>query len=122
RPVAVVLGFEVVALAHLAERVLVERGDHRPEEVPQRLTRLLVEVDEHEPVPDVAVHGRQAEVALVEVEGLALPLAERAVALQLVAPAVLLARELPAEALRLLAREVIPHELVAAVAADVVEG
>jgi hypothetical protein len=40
---------------------------------------------------------------------------------EVVAPPVVLAGELPAGAVHFLAREVVPHQLVAAVAADVVE-
>ena len=120
-PVAVVVGDEVVALGQPVERVAVERRDHRPEELAQALARLGVEVDEDEPVPDVAVHRDQTRARLVEVEELVLLLHEGEVAVEVVAPAVVLARELPAEPLRLLARVVVPHELVAAVAADVVE-
>ena len=63
----------------------------------------------------------QAVAALVEVEELALLLHEGEVAVEVVAPAVVLAGELPADAAGLLLREVVPHQLVAAVPADVVE-
>src|SRR5262249_46935817 len=121
-PVAVVVRDEVVALGERAERIPVERRDHRPEELPQTLPRLGIEVDEDEPVPHVAVDGDQAIAALVDVEELALLLHERAPAVEAVAPAVVLAHELATGALRLFARELVPDELVAAVAADVVEG
>src|SRR5262249_32278229 len=58
---------------------------------------------------------------LVDVEELARLLHERAGTVELVSPAVVLAHELTAVPARLLAREVLPHELVAAVSADVVE-
>ena len=65
--------------------------------------------------------GTQPVVGLVEVEELGLLLHERQRTVEAVAPAVVLAGELPARAARLLAREVVPHQLVSAVAADVVE-
>jgi hypothetical protein len=42
-------------------------------------------------------------------------------AVEVESPAVVLADELPAESVRLLLREVVPYQLVAPVAADVVE-
>src|SRR5262249_53483259 len=60
--------------------------------------------------------------ALVEVEELVFLLHERALALQRVTPAVVLAGELAARARGLFTRVVLPHELVAPVPADVVEG
>ena len=57
----------------------------------------------------------------VEVEELGLLLDEGQRAFEVVAPAVVLAGELPADAAGLLAGVVLPHELVAPVAADVVE-
>ena len=60
----------------------------------------------------VGLHRREAVVGLVEIEELALLLHEREVALEGVAPAVVLALELPARARGLLARVVLPHELV----------
>ena len=87
----------------------------------QRLLGLLGEVDEDEALPDVAVDRDEAEVVLVEVEELALLLHEVQRTVEVVAPAVVLAGELPAGAVHLVAGEVVPHQLVAAVAADVVE-
>src|SRR5262249_53101855 len=60
-------------------------------------------------------------VGLVEVEELALLLDERAAAVEVVLPAVVLAHELAAAPRRFLAGIVLPDELVAPVAADVVE-
>ena len=121
-PVAVVVGDEIVALGHLFERVVVEGGDHRAEELPQALPWFRVEVDEDEPVPHVAVHRAQPVLRLVEVEELVLLLHERQRAVEAVAPAVVLAGELPAGASDLLVGKVVPHQLVSAVTADVVEG
>ena len=58
----------------------------------------------------------------VEVEELARLLHEGQLALEVVAPAVVLAGELPAGALDLLVGKVVPHQLVSAMTADVVEG
>ena len=121
-PVRLHLGAVVPALRHLVEGIALERRDHRPEEVPQRLLGLLGEVHEDEAFPHLAVHGDEAVLALVQVEELALLLDEGQRALEVVTPAVVLAGELAAGAARLLARVVLPHQLVAAVAADVVEG
>ena len=121
-PVGVDLGAVVPALGHLVERIALERGDHRTEELVERLLRRLArEVDEDEAVPDVAVHGDEAVVVLVDAEELTLLLDEGALPSEAVAPAVVFANELPAAALGLLRREVVPHEFVAAMAADVVE-
>src|SRR5262249_16734528 len=87
-----------------------------------RLFRLLREVHEDEASPNIALDGNEAVLVLVEVEELALLLNERERALEVVAPPVVLARELPADALGCLAREVVPHELVPAVTAHVVKG
>ncbi len=65
--------------------------------------------------------GREAVVGLVEVEELTLLLHEREVAFERVAPPVVLALELPAGAVHLFVGVVLPHQLVPAVAADVVE-
>src|SRR5581483_2017313 len=64
----------------------------------------------------------QAVVGLVEVEELALLLHEVEPAVEPVPPPVVLAGELPARAVDLFTGVVLPHELVAAVPADVVEG
>jgi hypothetical protein len=93
-----------------------------PRKLREPLTRLVLQRDEDEARPDVAVHRDEAVVGLVQVEELTLLLHERAPAVELVLPAVVLADELAAAAARLLAREVGPYQLVAAVAADVVEG
>src|SRR5262245_12482774 len=82
---------------------------------------VVVEVDEDEALPDLAAHRNQPEVRLVEVEELALLLDEGQIALQRVAPGVVLAGELTARAGHLLTRIVVPHQLVSAVAAHVVE-
>src|SRR4029450_12246369 len=95
---------------------------HRPEVLAQRVFGFAVEVDEDEAFPDVAVDGDEAVVVLVEVEELAFLLDEGAAAVEVVAPAVVLARELAAGAADFFAGVVVPHEFVAAVAADVVEG
>src|SRR5215218_6935827 len=121
-PVAVVLRGEIVTLRHQFERIVVEGGDHRPEELAKCPSRLRVEVDEDEPVPDVALHGLESILRSVEAEELALLLHERQVALQVVTPSVVLAGELTAGALDLLVGIVVPHQLVSAVTADVVEG
>ena len=67
------------------------------------------------------MHGHQAVVLLVEIEELTFLLHERARTVDVVTPAVVLASELPARTPRLLAGKVVPHQLVAAVTADVVE-
>ena len=64
----------------------------------------------------------QPVVRLVEVEELRLLLHEGQLAVGGVAPAVVLAGELPAGPTGLLTGVVVPHQLVAPVAADVVEG
>ena len=80
------------------------------------------EVDEDEPFPDVAVHRNQAVPVLVQVEEFLFLLHEREVAVQVVAPGVVLAHELTAGSRTLGPRIVVPHELVAPMPADVVEG
>src|SRR5206468_12406263 len=79
------------------------------------------QVHEHEPGPDVAVHGHQPELARVEVEELAVLLDQRQRSVEGVAPAVVPTGELAAEALGLLVGGVVPHQLVAAVTTDIVE-
>src|SRR5262249_26940752 len=103
------------------ERVALERGDHRPEEIADRLYRPPGEIDEDEAGPHLAVHGHQAVAALFDVEELALLLDERQRTVKAIAPPVGFAHELPAGRLRFFAGEVAPRELVAPVAADVVE-
>ena len=83
---------------------------------------LGVEVDEDEPLPRLDLDRGQPVVLLVEVEELGLLLHEGQLALRGVAPPVVLAGELAARPLRLLAGVVVPDQLVAAVTADVVEG
>src|SRR5690606_36656674 len=68
----------------------------------------------------VAVNGNQAVAALVEVEELPLLLHERQVAVEVVAPRAVLAGELAADPAGLFQRHVVPHQLVAAMPADVV--
>ena len=120
-PVAADVAAIVEALGEVVERV-VDRGDHRAEEIEERLARLLGEVHEDEPLPHLTVHRDEAVVRLVDPEELALLEDGRALPVEVVLPAVVLAGELPAVALRLHARVVGPDQLVAAVAADVVEG
>ena len=67
------------------------------------------------------MHRDEPVVGLVEVEELLLLLHEVQRAVEVVAPAVVLAHELAGDAARLLLREVVPDQLVAAVTADVVE-
>ncbi len=121
-PVAVVVRDPFVAFGQLVERVAVQPGDHRAEELAQALSRLGIEVDEDEPIPHVAVHRGQSVPGRVEVEELRglLHIGERAV--QAVAPAVVLAGELPAGAACLFVRKVVPHQFVSAMPTDVVEG
>ena len=104
-PVAVVVRDPLVAFGQLAERVVVQAGDHRAQELAQALTRLVVEVDEDEAVPHIAVHRPQAVFGGVEVEELRFLLHEFQRAVEVVAPAVVLAGELPARPAGLLGRE-----------------
>ena len=120
-PVGVHVGAVLVDLGHRAEGVAVEAGGERAEIVAQWLRRRLVEVDEDEAFPHVEVDRHEAVVGLVEVEELALLLHERAGAVGPVSPAVVLARELAADTLRLLVGVVLPDELVAPMPAHVVE-
>ena len=124
-PVGGHLGPEPIARGQLVERIALHRGDHRAEELAQRLLvrriGVVVEVHEDEPGPDIAVHRDEAVVGLVEIEELAFLLDEGAGAVESVTPAVVLAGELTRGAARLLARKVLPHQLVATVPADVVE-
>ena len=66
------------------------------------------------------MHRHQSVARLVEIEELLLLLHEGEVAVQVVAPGVVLAGELAAGTGGLFPRLVVPHQLVAAVAADVV--
>jgi hypothetical protein len=59
---------------------------------------LRCEVDEDEPFPDIAIHRHQAVAVLVEIEELAFLLHVSELAVQVVAPGVVLAGELPAHA------------------------
>src|SRR5262249_7451028 len=95
---------------------------HRPEKFTQPLSRVLIEVYEDEPVPYIAVHRAQTVLGFVEVEELRLLPHERQGAIGVVTPAVVLADELPTHSFGFLVRKVVPHQLVTAVAADVVEG
>src|SRR5205814_4033953 len=79
---------------HAVEGVALEGGDHRAEELAQRLLRLACEAHEDEARPQLAVHGNQSELALVQVEELAFLLDEAELALEVVAPTVVLAGEL----------------------------
>ncbi len=84
------------SFGEVAERIAIECGHHRTEEICQRLLRLLREVDEDEAGPHLAVHGNQAVGVLVEVEELLLLLHEGQRAVQAVTPSVVLAGELAA--------------------------
>ena len=93
-PVAVVVGHPFVAFGQLLERVVVQRGDHRPEKLTQTLARLGVEVDEDEAVPDVAVHRPKSVVGRLEAEERAVGPHIRQRAVETVTPAAVLADEL----------------------------
>src|SRR5690606_7245304 len=110
-----------VDLGHLVEGVALDPRAEPTHVVAQR-RGLVVEVDEDEPLPHLAAHGHQAELREVELEELGLLLDEGEGALEVVAPAVVLAGELATGAAGLLAGVVLPHQLVAPVTADVVEG
>jgi hypothetical protein len=69
----------------------------RSEVVSERL-RVLVEIDEDEPFPHLAAHRYQAELTLVDVEELVLLLDVGQIAVEAVAPGVVLAGELSARA------------------------
>ncbi len=121
-PVRADVGPVLVDLGHLVEGIA---GDARAE-IPQVLAHrgrvVGIEVDEDEPLPRVDRDGGQPVVLGVEVEELRLLLHEGQLPFHGVTPAVVLAGELPAGATRLLARVVVPDQLVATVAAHVVEG
>src|SRR6185437_1272919 len=111
-----------VTLRQLAERVIVEPGDHRAEEIAKALCGLGVKVDENEAIPHVTWHRSQTVVGQIEVEELRLLLDKRECALQVVPPPVVLAGELTAGAASLVTGKIVPHQLVSTVAAHVVEG
>ena len=119
-PVGPDLGAELVHLGHLAEGVLLDPGAESTHVLLQRFG-IVVEVDEHEAGPHLAAHRHQAEVGEVEVEELRLLLYEVERSVEVVAPPVVLARELAADTAGLLGRVVLPDEFVATVPADVVE-
>jgi hypothetical protein len=66
-PVAVDSGGEAVVLCHQVERVGLHTEQSLTEEAAQ-WNRVLGQVDEDEARPDLAVHRRLAQFALVEVE------------------------------------------------------
>ena len=103
-PVAGVLGPEGIALGHQVERVALERADHRPEELPQRLARLSARFTKMKPAHTSQWTGARPSVGLVEVEELVLLVHICAATVEAVAPAVVLADELAADAAGLLAR------------------
>ena len=119
-PVGLDLGAVDPPRRQLLERIARQVGDHRSEEVVQRLLGHVGEVDEDEALPHLAVHPHQSVTRLVEIEELVLLLHECQLTVQVVAPGVVLAGELAAEAAGLLAGLVVPHQFVAPVAADVV--
>ncbi len=121
-PVAADVGPVLVDLRHLVEGVAGDAGAELPEVLVQRGRVVGVEVHEDEPLPHLQLDPRQPVVRPVEVEELRLLLDEGQLTLGAVAPPVVLAGELAARPLRLLAGVVVPDQLVAAVAADVVEG
>src|SRR3546814_20600006 len=96
------------SLRELLERVVGDAGAHLAHVVEQR-RRLGVAVHEDEPGPDLAAEGDEAELLHVEVEELLLLLDEGESALEVVAPAVVLAGELPAGHSHLFAGVVLPH-------------
>src|SRR5581483_4185801 len=111
----------LVHLRELVERVALEPLAELTEVVAQRGGVRGIEVHEDEPFPHFGFDGRESVVGLVEIEELVLLLHERARALEVVAPAVVLAGELATGTAGLLAGEVLPDELVAPMAAHVVE-
>ena len=121
-PVAADVGAVLVHLRHRLEGVALEVAAVLPEIVEQRRRVVRVQVDEDKAFPRVDLHGHEPVLRLVQVEELALLLHERARAVEAVAPAVVLAGELAHGPLDLFTRVVVPHQLVAAVPAHVVEG
>ena len=121
-PVRPALHLEGVPVGHLTEGVALNPEQHRAQVLPQRLARLGREVHEDEPGEGVTVHRHQSVVGLVEVEELSLLLCEGAGAVEAVPPPVVLADELPGGPARLFPGDVVPHEFVASVPADVVKG
>ena len=91
-PVAVDPGGEPVMLGHQLERIGLDGQQSVAEEFPQR-HRVLGEVDEDEARPHLAVHRGHPQLALVEVEELLLVGDVVDLAVQAVAPAVVLAGE-----------------------------
>src|SRR5206468_6576450 len=120
-PVAADVAAVLVHLRHRVERVPLEVAAELPEVVEQRCGVVRVEVDEDEAFPRVNLHRSKPELALVEVEELVFLLDECARAVEAVAPAVVLAGELTRRTAGLFLRKVLPHELVAAMPADVVK-
>src|SRR5262249_3641293 len=94
----------------------------RSEVLAQALRRRPRQIDEDEAGPHVAVDGGETEQRLVDAEELVLLMDVRASAVEPVAPAVVLAHELATGAAALLPWRAAPYELVATMAADVVEG
>lgn len=119
-PVGPDLRAVAVDLRHLVERIALKTRGEIAEVVGQRFG-VVVEVDENEAFPDLAAHRLESVVGLVHVEELLLLLDEGQIAVEGVAPGVVLAGELPARTRDLLARIVVPDELVPAVPAQVVE-
>ena len=120
-PVAAYVGPVLVDLGHLFERIAGQPPAELAEVVAEPRLVVRIQVHEDEPLPDLRLHGYQAELVAVEVEELRFLLHEGHRTVQCVAPSVVLTGELPAGAARLLLRVVVPDELVPPVAADVVE-
>ncbi len=114
-------GAVLVHLRHLVERVAGQAGAEFAEIVMHRRGVPGVEVDPDEALPHLDLHAGQSVVGTVEVEELLLLLHEGEFAIEGVPPPVVLARELATRTADLFARIVLPHQLVAAVPADVVE-
>src|SRR6185437_15542770 len=87
----------------------------------QRLLRRLGEVDEDEAFPHFTVHRHETVATLVEVEELVFLLDEGEIAIQVITPRVVLARELPAYTSGFFQRHVVPYQLVTAMAAHIVK-
>ncbi len=120
-PVAADFGSVGIDLGHFVEGIALQALGHRTQVFGQRCCG-RVEVDEDEAFPYLATHRLEAVLALVDVEELILLLNEGQFAVETVAPSVVFAGELPAGAGGLLMRKVVPHQLVAPMPADVVEG
>ena len=80
-----------------------------------------VKVHEDEPLPNLALNASESVLLLVEVEELAFLLNESELAFEVEAPGVVLALELAAHPAGLVAGVFVPNQLIAAMAADVVE-